>query len=135
MSMIPWWREPTRHDFNRMAASMATSLGLEGEVTDSLSVQVNKLYQLDRAQEGDIERLETIIKVLAQLLLEAGVLDQQQLSQRVAAALAEQARKEMQERTNPELHCARCQEVVAQKDTYMTGLGAVCNDCYQALEY
>jgi formylmethanofuran dehydrogenase subunit E len=130
MSMIPWWREPNRHDFNRIA----DNIDLEGEVTGALSVQVRKLYQLDQAQERDIDRLETIIKVLSQLLIEAGVLDPQQISQRVGAALAVQARQEVQERTNPQLRCARCQETVAQKDTYMTGLGAVCDSCYRALE-
>ncbi len=130
MSMIPWWREPNRHDFNRIA----DHLDLEGEVSDSLAMQVRKLLELDRAQEQDITRLETIIRVLAGLLIETGVLSQQQVSQRVAAALAEQTRQEMQERTNPQLRCARCQETVARKDTYMTGLGAVCGSCYQALE-
>ncbi len=128
---LPSWRlHPTRGEFNRLAES----LQLEGEVTDAFSEQLRKLFELDAVQEQEIERLHTVVQVLTQLLVDSGVIDEQKLEQRVAAALEQQQRQAEEQRRNPQVPCARCEKPVARSATYMTGSGAVCQACYAAIE-
>ena len=120
--------------------------------------QLQRLFQLDRAQGEEIERLRLTVRILTELLLEAGAVDPQKLQERMQAALQahEEAKRPKQVPPPPKDHtgqpkpknymssaqpqperivrCAQCSDEMPQSDSNFTEWGLICDDCYYRMQ-
>jgi len=126
MSQQSWWSgwgEPSRADFNQMAER----LDWADETGDALSTNIRRLFELDREQEHEIAQLRMMVEELAGMLIDAGVVSQDKLQQRMAVRFT----KDRAEKAGPVMiQCASCATSIPKNTTYFSGLGEVCSGCF-----
>jgi len=135
------WHE--REKLNEAAQSIGTLARETGGNRD----HVRKLYNLDRAQSEELERLKSIVAVLGELLIDNGVVSRESLSARIDSALRKMeeqpdtiaggpyrgkppttARKRRPPK-QPTVICARCSDQVLWIHTEAMEEGSVCDPC------
>lgn len=119
--------------------------------------QLRRLYALDKAQSKELARMRAMIKTLATLLIESGVVEEKLVQQRMEAALVEMEDTSRPTprpvpvvdpyrgafrgtepastlRANePSTKCGRCGDTVLLRRTQITDEGNVCDDCFYSV--
>lgn len=138
MEKLKWWQGGGHAwKINEAAAELQA---LDG-VTDALAQQIGRLFQLDQDQSKEIDRVHVVIQVLIQQLVQAGALDETDLSVRIEAALdqlenpdppaTDQAVQGHQAAPMRTVQCSVCQKDVPEHQTLFTEMGQACPTCYE----
>jgi hypothetical protein len=91
---------------------------------DMLGGSIGALQARVVAQGRELERLRTVVGVLAGMLRDSGAIDAHVFDLRLEAMLEEQA-----EATRATATCLRCSRTVPAMQTELTALGPVCDRC------
>ena len=94
---LKWWEGEyvERQRLNEAADELFALNASQGQTSEQLA----RLFRLDQDQGREIARLEATVMALIELMVESGVVGEQQVVERVDAALAE---LEQQERARAE---------------------------------
>ena len=130
MARFNWWLGSTHLDHQVAINEQDSRLEQMDEAQGGVAEAVGKLFQLDRAQGRELARIEARIQVLSELLVEAGVIDGEQLQKRLAVALAAQA--QTRAAAEATVRCASCREEVRADGTFYSEMGEICEVCYRA---
>jgi hypothetical protein len=136
MKESTWWKTPNIHEHEDALKAHRNRLDLVDQSSLGLAESIGKLFQLDQAQSRDLQRIESRIQVLADLLIEAGVIDAAQLQERMKAskAQAESTRQAAEVKVvdgSASTICAACKMTVPVEGTFFSEMGEVCERCYR----
>ncbi len=153
---ISWWHSAfgdvgwkEREAINRAAVEL--DILKHADVANS--GQLTRLFELDRAQGEEIERLRLMVRVLTELLVESNAVDGEKLKTKMQAALLahEEAKKPKEVeappadftgqpktgnfmskavKKDPVVRCSQCSEEMVKSDSNLTEWGLICDDCY-----
>ncbi len=156
VEQISWWHSAfgdvgwkEREAINRAAVELDNLR----HAAAASSGQLARLFELDRAQGEEIERLRLMVRVLTELMVESKAVDGDQLNAKMQAALqAQEEAKRPKEieappadysgqpktrnfmsktiKKDPVVRCGQCSEELVKSDSNLTEWGLICDGCY-----
>jgi hypothetical protein len=84
----PFWNPSTFGENRRIDAATA-DIGALHSASAAAEKQILRLLELDRQQGHEIAKLQSVVYVLMQLLVESGAVDPVKMSERIQAALTQ----------------------------------------------
>ena len=94
------------------------------------SSQIEKLFELDKAQGREIERLRLTVRVLTELLVDTMGLDEKILHYRMEAAVDEAQRAHEEKSARGKVvRCSTCSQKAPFAEMEFIGFGLVCEAC------
>jgi hypothetical protein len=144
MDKLKWWHGEwfERQRINEAAAELSTL----DTITDSLSQQVGRLFELDRDQGREIARLQAAVGVLMELLIQNNLVQEGDLRAKLDSAFAALEPQHTAQPGHPyrgdatpdqapperKVACRHCGKEVPIRSTFVTAAGEVCDQCYYA---
>lgn len=126
-----------RQQYDRLDEQSDDLNVVEG-IAQATAHQVQRLLEVDKQQQLEIQRLRVTVNVLVQMLAEAGVLDGKVLGYRIDAAFAELApppeevaaqRAAHAGARDPMMACTRCKLEFLMSELSVTPDGYFCPEC------
>ena len=119
------------HIAQEAAASVAEMGSATGDGIGANHALIQNLFALDRAQSVEIDRLRATVKVLVDMLLDAGALDQSAFRYRLEAEI-DRADAERQEEVAAarKVECYACGQQVEPEQTQVNAIGTICDRCF-----
>jgi hypothetical protein len=131
MTEYSWWKAPNDYDQDRAIKEHRARLDQVDQSSLGLAESIGKLFQLDQAQGRDLQRIESRIQALTDLLVEAGVVNAEQLEERIRASKQEVQAVRQTAEQSPSVTCASCKMEVPVDGTFFSEMGEVCERCYR----
>ncbi len=140
-----WDISQLEHQKLNEAASAVNQLSAEG--ADNRQ-SIRRLLNLDRVQAAEIEKLQMVISVLGDILVDQEVISREDLRARIETVLRENEQREEsisagpyrskgqptkrkpRVTKQPKVTCARCKQEVLWIHTEALEEGSVCDPCY-----
>ena len=92
---------------------------------------IQKLFALDRAQSKELAELRGTVKVLTEMLMQSGGVDEEIFGYRMEAEMDRlRAQDEAARADESRIECAQCNTRVPKASTHIAAFGAVCDACH-----